>query len=109
MPEHDVSPFVRFQLLARFAAHTGEREKSEALVRQAMVRLQAQPSAFATGRDLLPRALEVAEELLEERRSAEALRTFEGRSAEEVATERSWLALGGGSLRSRSPDVSLGA
>src|SRR5580658_7602063 len=64
MPGHDVSPFVRFQLLGRFAAHTGDREKSEALLRQAVDRLQERHGGYATDADMLSPALTVVRDLL---------------------------------------------
>jgi DNA-directed RNA polymerase specialized sigma24 family protein len=71
MSEYKPTSFLRARLLSYFAGQTGDRAKGKELTRQTLLHLHGAHASCATDSDVLPRALEIARNLLvEERRRA---------------------------------------
>src|ERR1700722_460218 len=64
MSRYETSSLLRARLLNYFEGQTGDLGKSRALVQQTLLRLHGVPAGYATDSDVMPRALEIARELV---------------------------------------------
>jgi hypothetical protein len=64
MSRYETSSLLRARLLNYFEGQTGDLGKSRALLQQTLLRLHGTPAGYATDSDVMPRALEIARDLM---------------------------------------------
>src|ERR1700722_8769779 len=64
MSRYETSSLLRARLLNYFEGQTGDLGKSRALLQLTLLRLHGAPAGYATDSDVMPRALEIARDLV---------------------------------------------